>query len=555
MSIPCKAVGREQLIPGGETVKRAVLALLLLLSLALFVRRPWFFDDPSVIITARTALQNPLHPYDYAMDLAVPGQTNWIRGGYPAYTHPPLSAWFLALVLRTAGESPLPLHAAMFALALASMLVVDRLFAEWSETPERAVFLWAFSPVFFLSALTLYPHFFYFFFYALSLLIARHLMDRGGLWVPGLGLSLTGAALSLHQWPVLVVVLGFFFWSRSNQIPWNRIGGAALLFVFLYGGWCLWESRTYGMPHLMATFHVRAAVNSYAWVAFFLPSVFLAGGLPATAMAWLFWWKNSKFVTCALTLSFAGLTFLFARSHGGFSLGQAVLLAFWICTAVGFFCAIGDTWKAGDKTDRFFIGWFLIEFIFVQKFLVFPSGHHLLEVALPATLLAVRLAHRAQLGAWGWRVALAASFLLVLALAQSDLALARIGPRVASDLSNLSGRRFFWGNDFSGYAYYLKRNGWRAYDIRRTPQPGDYLLLMQNQNAQGPAGFLSNGSWKLLGKRDYHMANPFRTWSISDAAGWYSASWGALPYSLSRGPAERVFLFQATSDSARRAPS
>jgi hypothetical protein len=92
-------------------------AALFFVALLPFVHRAWLFDDPSMIVAARAAVEHPLRPYDFTIDAQRPGQTNWPPNGRLATTNPPLSAWLLAGVLRAAGEREVPLHLAMFMVA------------------------------------------------------------------------------------------------------------------------------------------------------------------------------------------------------------------------------------------------------------------------------------------------------------------------------------------------------------------------------------------------------------------------------------------------------
>jgi hypothetical protein len=394
-----------------------------------------------------------------------------------------------------------------------------------------------FSPVFFLSGLTLYPHIFYLTFYLLSIGMALRIReDDSRVWQIGLGFALALASLSLDHWPVLCVLVTCLLWKNRRFIP-------LIIFAGLASAWLGWEWHVYGRGHFWANLHVRAS-GPYAWHGAFLPAVFIAGGLPFIAVGWAYMRRQSPTLFVALIgLGLAALS-LFAGPHGGFSGLQAMLLAVELATGLAFLTSMIYFWKESTlKTDRLLIGWFFVEYLFIQKFLVYPSGHHLLMIALPAALLSIQMARslgwkrKTQLGG------MCAMGVLTFALATADQEEAFIGPRLAQDLAGISGPRFYWGNDFSGFSYYLKAAGWKAYDARVPLEPGAVLAVPRNFNVQGPPWFLADHRLRLQNVYTYSIKSPLRTFSIGESAGWYSASWGALPYAIAWAPAETFYLY------------
>ncbi len=516
---------------------KALLFMALALCWLPFARRPWFFDDSSVVLTAEATARHPLHPYNYRMDFSVPDQAVWATGGLPAYTHPPLSAW--ALGPWTRWHKEWPLHAVMFLLALAAVWAVSKIGESFVENPLYAAALVAFSPAFFLTSLTVYPHLFYFTFAMFALYFTLRLAT-GGAWANaiGLGISLLLAALSLHSWPLLLGVcalLAFYLEPGAGSGRWVRFSVAGWVFILFYGAWCAWETHLYGMPHIVATWRVRSSQGGhFPWVTRILPLVFIAGAAPFTAVGWPMLAKLQRRLVWILAALGAVMAGLFISPQGGFSPVQGLLLGVFFTTGLAFVASLVLMWRSASRSERFLSAWFLVEYLFVQKYLFYSSAHHLLPLLPPAAFLAMRMVERLEWRPAAARATVAAMAIFTLALAQADMGEAKAGPAIAASAAAGHRGNYYWGNCFSGFSYYLDRAGWKAFDVRRTPQPGDRVLIPRNLNTQGPAHLLRQWPHRDVTTYQIRQKNPLRTLSLWDSAGWYSASWGALPFSLSR---------------------
>jgi hypothetical protein len=116
--------------------------------------------------------------------------------------------------------------------------------------------------------------------------------------------------------------------------------------------------------------------------------VFLAGGLPVIAVSWAYLLRRSRIVCLGLAALALATWTLFCGAHGGFTVLQGGLLSLELTTGLAFLVSLLWLWREDQTLSvRRMIGWFLVEFLFLQRFLVYPSGHHLLMLALPVTLL------------------------------------------------------------------------------------------------------------------------------------------------------------------------
>ncbi|HRY29634.1 MAG TPA: hypothetical protein P5079_06295 [Elusimicrobiota bacterium] len=522
-----------------------LLPVFFFLALLPFVQRPLFFDDAAFFSFAKGALASPLRPYDFSADLSLPDQPVWKFGSFAEFTHPPLVGWALAVPLGLFGEKSAPLHVAVFLVAALVFFVGRSLMADFTKRPFFAVLFFAASPAFFLTSLTLYAQMFYLLFYLLTLWSFQSLAGWKR-WL-GCGACLALAALSHHQWPALVLILGIRALSMRGAMDgaWRSAWIGAAVFVIFYGGWSLWETKVYGMPNFVSSYRVRAvSAGGYPWRAAFLPFVFMAAAVPGVFYSWFFIFKRGRRLGLfpGILLPLAAL--FFASPWGGFSSGQSTALAVFLSTGFCFLIAAVLFLKGADAKDRFLVGWFLVEYGFLQRYLVFPSGHHLMMLAFPAVLLSVRMAEMCGVGRkfFWWAGGIMSA--LTLFLAAADYSQACVGPRVAKDFPAPTERSFYWGNVFGAYGHHLKAAGWKPYDRRVPPRAGDYVLVPRHVNAQGPSAHLRQYPFYAVHKLTYDQKIPVRTCSMVHLAGWYSASWGVLPYVFAAGPVEEFMLLQ-----------
>jgi hypothetical protein len=529
-------------------MSRGRILLLFSLALAPFLARPLFFDEGVMIASARAAAEHPGSPHSFRFDAHRPGIEAWPRAEGPVHTHPPLTAWLMALgAPGTTGTWKLRLVMAILAVlgAAAGGTLAARLGAG-----SPALFYLAFCPAYFLTSMTFYPHLTYLAAYGATLFATVQWGKTGHPgWAMAAGAALATASLSLHQWPVLAAAVVLLGGRAGAYRHWRGSLAALGVFTLIAGGWWLHEIHLYGVTHLSATFQVRSGSAGYPWAASFLPAVFLAAGCPFIAVGWIYLWRRDR--RWVLTPASIGVVLgvLLAGRWGGFSAMEAAVLSLAAATTLAFLGAtIHRAWR-GEPADRTLAAWLFLEFVFLQKFLALPAGHHLLPLALVSSIVAARMLDAAGMGFSRTGAAVLAGFTLM--LAHADASHARLAAHLPEDLpAPVSDRWFYWGNDFGPFEASLKKRGWRAYDKDELPRPGDMMLFPRAWNAQGSyKDLLRNHPYEILERKLLRQANPFRTLSLTAGAGWYSASWGALPYTLSFGPVEEMTLvrFRGTS--------
>ena len=124
-----------------------------------------------------------------------------------------------------------------------------------------------------------------------------------------------------------------------------------------------------------------------------------------------------------------------------------------------------------------------------------------------------------------------------------------MGRRVVRDLARDGrgpgvGRRCFYaGDSFTGSL--LGYAGWQALFPSTALKPGDWVLYHQ---VVMPAWWFRPSGARVVGTYEYPCRWPLRVMDNAGAAGFYASAWGALPWTLSRGPLERYLLLEILAD-------
>ena len=542
-----------------------------------FVGRSYFVDDHYQLLMARGILDHPSRPYDFLADDDGISNAGWERGGFPRMVNPPLHHYLMAVLLKLSGDpslGPAPDHPSgggriwvvrlgMAAFAALAVPLLGLLARRCLVPPGPAGFLAAVTPAFWLSSYSLLidSTMLTFFLGALVAWIEGIKRDRALLLA--LAGALMGAAILTKYTGGFVVLLAGIYWYLERG-PDGRRRPAALWALLLpaavLAGWTGWNVLTYGASHFLES--SRRVVQAFSWTHVLTFLTFFGGVFLFPLGSWIGIGRRGHAWVGAAAVWAALFTIFLASSAGGFSAGQAALVAFLSTGGALFFLRILSV-KPDPRvpTDAFLLAWLVLgaaQMIFVMPWV---AARYYLTILPPSLLLLLRiwrreqphepraLSRRAGFGAAGM-------LLFTAALGVADFRQAAVGRAIVRDAARdgwaAPGRRLFYGGDsFTGSL--LGYAGWKALFPTTELETGDLVL---HQEVVMPRWWFSlfRGRIELVKEYVYPAGVPLKLMDMEGSAGFYASAWGALPFTFSRGPWERYRLWRVTGPGRGKSP-
>ncbi|MBZ5498514.1 MAG: hypothetical protein LAP85_19125 [Acidobacteriia bacterium] len=546
----------------------ALLVLVVIGCAVPFLSQPFHMDDSFYMDMARGARAHPLHPYDVPYDF----------GGFhvpdmASHSHPPLQAYFLAVVQRFAGEGEgrewiFHTVALLFPLlAAVSMYFIAAVFVERPIWPSlvmsvcplvlimehtlmadlptlafwlaaSACFLWATE----LSRKGLYVASALFQFAAMfasyqaialvPLLGFYHIRKRGraagwfSLLLPLAGMCAWLGVTSAHYGRL--VLRDTFAYVQSNQAAAPGLLGTKALALLQYQGWLIvfpffllyifargMKGRVFGLALLVSIYAAQAEVPGYRIVDKAIFVVGLVTGL---------------FITVRML---ALLRKAFVRGTDevfGFTRVEAQFIALWYF-GVAAYCLILFT----GGSARYILPLVPPLLIFFFRWLEVSEVSEYRSDRSPILNSAMVASGSLVLSlAWG------------LFLAQADFEFARIYPRAAAAFSRLSSGLDSYVTGEWGFRCYFARIGAEPLPARESSVRGGSLLVKPKlaMPYDAPADLVSMTI--PYASLSFDLRTPFRTMDWRTPAGFYSTAWGLIPFSLSAQSLETLEIRQVS---------
>jgi len=302
----------------------------LLLAVVLLIRLPFLNqaiqgDDPYYLAAAEHAQIDPLHP-NHGQYVFLGDRVD-LRG----FPHPPLNAWFLALLLAAIGDiREVPFHAAYILFSLIAALSMWSLARRFSPQPLWATLLFLAVPAFVINGNSLESDlpFLAFWMAALACFVS-------GKWIPA-AMAMILAALSAFQAVFLTPILAVYVWiyRRRDRTAWllTLVAPATVLAWQLFERWssgalpvavAAGYMSSYGLQTLPAKLRSAAALAVHACFMVF-PAL-----LPGAAVIA---WKRRRdrdtaFLLSWIALFFGGAVLLFFAGSARYLLPMAAPIA------------------------------------------------------------------------------------------------------------------------------------------------------------------------------------------------------------------------------------
>jgi 4-amino-4-deoxy-L-arabinose transferase-like glycosyltransferase len=540
-----------------------ILTLATILCLAPFSGRAFHVDDTLFVLAARQIAQHPSDPYGF--------EVNWesVKTQMSEVTqNPPLASYYIALIARLLGWSERALHWGFILIAIALILGTYRLARKLTRLPLLAALCALLTPGILVSAssvmcdtmmLALWTWAAYFWLEGLE--------PRNG-WFLFVSAVLTAAsALTKYFGASLILLLLVYSIVRLRRL------GAYVLYLLIPVAVLLayefWTASLYGHGLLQGAVDFARSERSVRQGSFAGSAVvalsFGGGcslvGLSFTALIW-----SRKQAAAALALSgIAGLAFAegWLDTGWGSSINPVAAEAQhslpWLisgelvpCIAAGIFVmglAIKDFWAA-RSSDSLFLGLWILGTFFFAGFVNWTVNARSVLPLIPAVaiLLARRLDAHPLVGEKIFVLhvvmILSVSALVSVWIAAADSELANSGRTAAAIVYNKTHEKgaSLWFVGHWGFQYYMEQlgaNPLNAVDLQ--PHSGDFVAIPEN----------NTNSARILPKFIASQENvelPMRSWATTISsdlgAGFYSSSWGPLPYAIGPVPSERYSIIR-----------
>ncbi len=593
-----------------------LLTLLVLLTMLPFLKRAYFVDDFYFVTIARGLLQHPLRPYDFRADDAGIQTIGWERGQRPRMVNPLLFHYYLAGAMKLFGDASWKLRASTIVFSLMAVWSMYFLGKRFVPHPLAAASLLAITPAYWLTSYSLLIDSGLIAFFLLSLLVFFKGLDQRRVgWILLAGV-LMGLTMLMKYVGALVLVLAFV-WQVMDKS--RRAWGPGYLSYLLAGGimllWGFWNIATYGQMHFFAALPRGFHSTSYAGLSLLV--VLIAGfswpqdkrlkGIPidlvflATAIILLVLgmslsasiqnWVERFYLDKILVLgSFIGgctaflwltlpllgrrrpralrdlaviailLCAAFHSRSGGYSLGESLMLVFFIAAAVAFLVLANQSLLTDRKPERVFLfAWILIGIVELITVMPWTAGRYLL-IILPPICWAFQLIVEQAGGRLPWRVAWILTAMTGLSLAYADYAqantikqLAQVLAGKSAELEKLSSHQqhhwYYLADTFDGSQPYLMPLGWENVFPFQTFQPGD-LFLKSHYRKSSWWTMDHPERFKLIFADPIDSLLPLRVMDVPASAGFYASCWGALPFAVTNHPLERFELYQVINGGA-----
>lgn len=561
---------------GGPSWRESVLATtIVLLATVPFLTKPFHIDDPADLQYVRQILRHPLDSYGFEVD--------WDEGPRPAFRnyHPPLKYYYQAIVLAALPLSEFTLHASYIPFVALTAWAILRIARRFRCPPIVLLALWSLGPGYLpgqnamldVPAVALGIT-------ATALFIEAVDKDRMAR-LAFAGVVLGAALLTKYSAAIYLPVWVGYLAARGRARHWFSLAAPLVLFAL----WCGWSAWRYGEVHPRILIErVPGHETSAALVQRLMPAaVFLGGSMPAAfLLLWARGWRGKVVPTLAglATLIAALMATPVRKIVGGSTMLSSINFIWWCALAMTGFgvvlCSVWSAWigcwrrspdRPGENASRvgdepFLAWWFLVALVLGVAASPFLAMRRVIEAGLPGWMLLLR---RHSSGSGSSRVAIAvgvaANCVLGFLVASADAEFARVYPRFATDLAEMTRANpsRVWCHGYWGWSYYAPAAGLPHYVLGGNAPPLGGLLVIPEEVAK-PASLpddLRHGLVRVHEETRYGKI-PIRLMSYQAGAGYYSSSWGPLPYAWSMMPLEVFDFFEMKEppeqESASRRP-
>jgi hypothetical protein len=483
--------------------RQLILVALVVLALRLpFLNQAFQGDDVLYLTEAAHAQIEPLHPKHTTYVFM--GRDIDMRG----QSHPPLNAWFLALLIAVGqGVSEIPFHAAYILFSLIGAFSALALARRFSPHPLIATLLFCATPAFVINGTSLETDVPFVALWLLSIALYVFAVDRKSIQLLiASSIAMAFTALAAYQSILLVPIL--FLYGRK----WRAARFAAFTPIAALLAWNLFERLSTGatpagvLANYMTTYGLQVFAQKLK------SAVALTGHL-----AWL------VFPTLWIIPALYGIPFAAAAAF--YDLNPL----FWgsIAAGTGILIWCARRWR------EFLAQWVLIFFAGALVIFFAGSARYLLPIALPIAILATQ-----RIGPRLLAVSVACGFALSLALAIVNYQHWNGYRQFARSLESDTESKRAWVNGEWGLRYYFESEGGLPLHQGQAIHPGELLV---SSKLSYPIPFTSGGGVLApVAQRTITSSIPLRIVALNGRAAYSTTMLGLRPFDISLEPIDQV---------------
>jgi 4-amino-4-deoxy-L-arabinose transferase-like glycosyltransferase len=537
-----------------------LLALITGTCLAPFLHKAIHLDDPVFLWSAQRIANHPFDPFGITV--------NWY--GTPTSLaeitqNPPVVSYYLAIKGSLTGWNELGLH---LALALPAILIVVGTYVlarQFCSQPELAALIVLATPIFLVSSTTLMCDITMLCIWIWAMIFWLRGLERSNPATLILaGVLIAAAALTKYFGACLIPLL--FTYSLLRE---RRLGAWALpllIPMIALAGYDWFTATTYGRAMFSGAGSYAVAVprNTTLLLRSLTTLSFAGGGIIAVlCFAPLLWsWRKLAILLLIALGVFCAL--VFTPNIGRFTLrNQAgelrwlalIQLAAFVASGAGIvILVLRDLRRHQDASSALLALWTGGVLLFAAVFNWTVNGRTLLPMVPAVAILIVRQIEQRSLNKslpalWHYALPLIPAGLITLCCAYADTVHAATARTAATTIcaQYRAPSSTIWFQGHWGFQYYMEANGAKPLDFSTPGKvlPGDIVIIPDNSTNAIAVPLPPARKIATIQQRTC------RWLAVMDSAvgaGFYSASWGPLPYAFGTVPPENyeIWLYPET---------
>lgn len=530
-----------------------VAGILFLLNLP-FLNKPIHIDDVYFLEIAENIRQHPLDPFhgDVALldqDFRIFKASGKSPNTFDGMSHPPLVPYLLAPVISlTGGVQEIPLHLTFFIFVLIGSFSAYALAERFTTLPVIATLFILGSPIFLVNSQNLMTDVPMLALFLCSMALFIHGLDHNKtLWLLTAGFVAGLAFLTRYVgFLIFPLFLGYTILQKRRLRETLPSFAAA---AFPIGGWFLQNWLYYGRLHIFASsshyakFYEQGSFGAFDLLIKAVSDVAGIGGAAVFVLPLLLIGKRKKLML--FSILFIGIsTTLFLILHSTYSAAQFLLLAVFLSSGsfLIFICIESSAHLREPAVNRFLIFWLILMLVPAILFLPFGTSRYMLPVLPPLVFILLRIIENKP--RYLLNAALCATIGLSLLLSIADDRFAGSYRNFSNTLKGLHSGQKVWYIGEWGFRHYMNKNGYRyLLSDNNSPQSGDLIVRADLAGLHWMSAELRSRC-EVIQTVDMNEDLPLRILNPQAKAGFYSHSFGLLPFSFSKARLEHFTLFR-----------